>query len=127
KADPAGEKQVDRVPPERIPPAPPLKPADALKSFKLQPGFRIELVANEPLVHDPVAMAFDPGRDERLYAQPGWERGRGSRGQSRRARRHRRGRQDGQAHGISDWSGASEFCFAGARWRTDRRATVSVV
>lgn len=37
----------------------PLQPADALKSFKLHPDFRIELVASEPLVQDPVAMAFD--------------------------------------------------------------------
>jgi mono/diheme cytochrome c family protein len=43
-----------------IPPAPPLPPEQALKSFKVQPGFRIELVAAEPLVHDPIQIAFDP-------------------------------------------------------------------
>ncbi len=37
----------------------PLEPADALKSFKIHPGFHIELVAAEPLVFDPIAMAFD--------------------------------------------------------------------
>lgn len=37
----------------------PLTTAEALQSFKLHPDFRIELVASEPLVQDPVAMAFD--------------------------------------------------------------------
>ena len=61
-----GEPQTPRVPKELIPPAPPLPPAEALKSFKLQSGFRLELVASEPLVHDPVQIAFDP--DGRLWA-----------------------------------------------------------
>lgn len=37
----------------------PLEPEEALGSFEVHPDFRIELVAAEPLVHDPVAMAFD--------------------------------------------------------------------
>ncbi len=40
-------------------PLPPLAPADALKTFRIAPGFRLELVAAEPLVEAPVAMAFD--------------------------------------------------------------------
>lgn len=40
-------------------PAPPLAPADALKSFRLEPGLRLDLVAAEPTVVDPVALAFD--------------------------------------------------------------------
>ncbi|MDB6123971.1 MAG: dehydrogenase [Pedosphaera sp.] len=56
--DRAGE--VQKQPSFQVPPAPVLKPEEALKSFKLAPGFRIELVASEPLVHDPVAIAFDP-------------------------------------------------------------------
>src|SRR5688572_4488596 len=43
-----------------IPPAPVLAPDAALRSFSLPPNFRIELVAAEPLVHDPVMIAFDP-------------------------------------------------------------------
>ncbi len=57
------KKGEDQTPPTRhftTPPAPPLTPEQALKSFKVAPGFRIELVASEPLVHTPVAMAFDP-------------------------------------------------------------------
>lgn len=41
------------------PPAPALTPAQALNGFALAPGFAIELVAAEPLVVDPVAMAWD--------------------------------------------------------------------
>lgn len=37
----------------------PLSPDDALKAFELPPGFRIELVAAEPLVFDPVAISYD--------------------------------------------------------------------
>ena len=40
-------------------PLPPLPPADALKTFRVAPGFRLELVAAEPLVESPVALAFD--------------------------------------------------------------------
>jgi mono/diheme cytochrome c family protein/glucose/arabinose dehydrogenase len=57
--DKAGEVQKLLVPKELIPPAPVLTPEQALKAFKLEPGFRIEVVAAEPLVHDPVAMSFD--------------------------------------------------------------------
>ncbi len=65
QGDKGGETQTPRVPRELIPPAPPLPPEQALKSFKIQAGFRIELVAAEPLVHDPIQIAFDP--DGRLW------------------------------------------------------------
>ncbi len=42
-----------------VPAAPVLTPAEAVQSFVLPPHFRIELVAAEPLVQDPVMMAFD--------------------------------------------------------------------
>ena len=38
----------------------PLSPADALKAFEVAPGLRVELVAAEPLVASPCAIAFDP-------------------------------------------------------------------
>ncbi len=65
QGDKAGENQKPLVPRDQIPRAPVLPPAEALKTFKLAPGFRIELVASEPLVHDPVQIAFDP--DGRLW------------------------------------------------------------
>ena len=37
----------------------PLKPDEAPKSFRLLPGLRLELVASEPMVVSPVAVAFD--------------------------------------------------------------------
>ena len=58
--DHAGEIQTNVVPNELIPPSPVVPPAETIKNFKLVPGFKIELVASEPLVHDPIAMTFDP-------------------------------------------------------------------
>ena len=50
----------------KVPPAPALTPAESLKSFQVAPGFRIECVAAEPLVVDPVFFEFDP--DGRIWA-----------------------------------------------------------
>jgi mono/diheme cytochrome c family protein/glucose/arabinose dehydrogenase len=47
------------------PPAPALSSQDALKTFKLPPGFKPELAAAEPLVEIPVAIAWDA--DGRLW------------------------------------------------------------
>ncbi|MDE2922315.1 MAG: c-type cytochrome [Acidobacteriota bacterium] len=44
-----------------VPEAPPLAPEEAMATLRVAPGFRIELVAAEPLVEDPVAMAWDEG------------------------------------------------------------------
>ncbi|MGV3517998.1 PVC-type heme-binding CxxCH protein [Luteitalea sp.] len=38
---------------------PALSPTEALASFVLEPGYRLDQVAAEPLVQDPVAIAFD--------------------------------------------------------------------
>lgn len=46
-----------------------LSPEEALTKFQLEPGLRIELVAAEPLISDPVAFAFDGPR--RLYVVEG--------------------------------------------------------
>src|SRR5262249_6955153 len=40
-------------------PGPPLSPADAIKKMKVPDGFRVELVAAEPDIVNPVAMTFD--------------------------------------------------------------------
>ncbi len=42
-----------------VPESPPLAPEDALATLRTAPGFRVELVAAEPLVEDPVAMTWD--------------------------------------------------------------------
>ena len=50
---------------DRMPRIPPKSPADSLKEFHVVPGFRVEQVAAEPLVRDPVGLAFD--EDNRLF------------------------------------------------------------
>src|SRR5713101_1662142 len=47
------------------PPGGPLSPREELATFRVPKGFRVELVASEPDVVDPVAMAFD--EDGRLF------------------------------------------------------------
>lgn len=37
----------------------PMTPAESLKAFDVAPGFKVELVASEPLIRSPVAMDFD--------------------------------------------------------------------
>src|SRR5215469_12761961 len=37
----------------------PLPPKESLKHFRLPPGLKMELVASEPQIESPVAMAFD--------------------------------------------------------------------
>ena len=56
------------------PPSPVLAPEDALASFVLPPGFRIELVAGEPLVMDPVVVSFDPKGRLWVVEMPGYNR-----------------------------------------------------
>ncbi len=55
-AIPAAELTVDSRDMPRIPAT---EPADVLKTFKVKPGFKLELVAHEPLVIDPITMCFD--------------------------------------------------------------------
>ncbi len=50
---------------DELPRIPPHEPAAALSTFKTLPGFRIEQVAAEPLVHSPVALSFD--ENGRMY------------------------------------------------------------
>lgn len=60
QGDKQGEAQHSRIPKEKIPPSPPLSPDDALKQFKIKPGYKIELVASEPLIQVPTILQFDP-------------------------------------------------------------------
>ncbi len=49
-----------RIPRQQTqPPGPPLSPTEALQKMKVPEGFRVELVAAEPDLINPVAMAFD--------------------------------------------------------------------
>ena len=57
--DRKGEVQADLPEGLVVPAAPALTPQEQLSTFTLAPGFRVELVAAEPLVNDPVAAEFD--------------------------------------------------------------------
>src|SRR5262249_13209606 len=57
-----GQPEVD---PKELPRIAPVSAQDAPKTFRLRKGFRLEQVAAEPLVVDPIAMSFD--EDGRLY------------------------------------------------------------
>ena len=46
--------------------SPPLPPDAAMKTFSMPPGYRLELVASEPLIQDPILIDFDA--DGRLWA-----------------------------------------------------------
>src|SRR5687767_4533899 len=52
----------------------PLSPKEALETFHLAPGYRVELVANEPLVQDPVAIDWDPNGRLWVVEMPGYMR-----------------------------------------------------
>lgn len=97
------------VDPAEVPKLPPREPAEALKTFQIRSGFTIELAAAEPLVIDPVAMAYD--EDGRLYVVE-------MRGYSER-------REDrlGRVRRLTDTDGDGRFdqstIFAdGLRWAT---------
>jgi mono/diheme cytochrome c family protein/glucose/arabinose dehydrogenase len=53
--------EVQKVSPE----SPALSPADAVKTFYMPPGYRVELVASEPLIQDPIVMDWD--REGRIW------------------------------------------------------------
>ena len=53
------EPEVDA---KELPRIPPTEASDALEGFAIVPGYKLELVASEPMVVDPIAMAFDEAR-----------------------------------------------------------------
>jgi mono/diheme cytochrome c family protein/glucose/arabinose dehydrogenase len=63
--DVQGEDQPDLPADLVIPPAPALSAEEEAATFRVAEGLRVELVASEPLVHDPVAITFDG--DGRLW------------------------------------------------------------
>jgi glucose/arabinose dehydrogenase len=43
----------------QLPPVAYLSPEESLKSFNLPPGYHLEIVATEPMIKEPVAIAWD--------------------------------------------------------------------
>src|ERR1700677_5074159 len=60
-----GKDRLDKDYAAELPRIPPTEPKDALKTFKLAPGFKLELAAAEPMIRSPVAVDFD--EDGRMY------------------------------------------------------------
>ena len=59
RGDKPGEAQPELPSSIKIPPAPVIPPERALETLRLVPGFTLELIASEPLVVDPIQIAFD--------------------------------------------------------------------
>ena len=53
------EDSLDRDYSAELPRFEALSPGEALSSFEVQPGFKVDQVAAEPLVSDPIALSFD--------------------------------------------------------------------
>lgn len=53
----AGQDFIPRK--QTAPPGPPKSPAEAIAAMQVPEGFQVELVASEPSIQNPVAMAFD--------------------------------------------------------------------
>lgn len=60
RSDKAGTVQREVVPRDQIPPATARTPAEELATFRVAPGFRVELVAADPMLEEPIVMQFDP-------------------------------------------------------------------
>jgi mono/diheme cytochrome c family protein/glucose/arabinose dehydrogenase len=52
--------------------SPALSPVEELRTFHVAPGYRVELVAAEPLVQDPVALDWDPQGRLWIVEMPGF-------------------------------------------------------
>lgn len=59
RGDKDGEVQAGPPASMKIPPALPLIVEEAVESFRLQPGFEIQVVASEPMIEAPVEIEFD--------------------------------------------------------------------
>lgn len=53
-------EEVPERPSEKLERFEPLSPAEAIESMEVAAGYRVELVAAEPLVVDPISVCFDP-------------------------------------------------------------------
>src|ERR1700741_4969710 len=56
---PVSEQDFTRKVVDTNPSVTPLSPQASIKKIQLPPGYSVELVASEPMVQEPVAMAWD--------------------------------------------------------------------
>ncbi|MBL9211761.1 MAG: c-type cytochrome [Opitutaceae bacterium] len=70
--DRADLDRSDPPPTWQIPAAPVLSAEESMRRFDLPPGFRVEVVAAEPLVQDPVSVTFDERGRAWVIEWPGY-------------------------------------------------------
>ena len=70
--DRADLDRSDSPPTWQIPAAPVLSAEESMRRFDLPPGFRVEVVAAEPLVQDPVSVTFDERGRAWVIEWPGY-------------------------------------------------------
>jgi mono/diheme cytochrome c family protein/glucose/arabinose dehydrogenase len=67
---------ADQWPPTSLrplaPDAPVLTPEEEMKTFVMPPGYRVELVASEPMIQDPVVIDWDPNGRLWVVEMPGY-------------------------------------------------------
>lgn len=56
---PSIDQQFERAVVDTNPPVMPLSPEESISKIQLPPGYRVELVATEPMVQEPVALCWD--------------------------------------------------------------------
>src|SRR5436309_1352249 len=66
---------VPAAQPPGVKPTGPLSPREEMTTFRVPKGFKVELVASEPQVIDPVAMAFDEQGRIFVAEMPGYPNG----------------------------------------------------
>ena len=116
-----------------VPPAPALDPVAALKTFRLAPGYRIELVAAEPMVQQPDLLRLRSRRPHLGGRIPGLHaRSAGSwRGRSdlprRRARRYGCRRPRRPIDGLPRWPGHAAIARVRQRRSARRRTAAPLV
>lgn len=64
-----GQQFIPRT--QKVPPGPAISPKEAIEKMQVPEGFRVELVAAEPSIQNPVAMAFDDAG--RIYVTESFE------------------------------------------------------
>src|SRR5690606_4472949 len=55
----SNEDGFKRIVVDTDPPVEPLSPEESMKKVQLPPGYHLELVASEPMIQEPVALAWD--------------------------------------------------------------------
>ncbi len=80
------EKRVDELLRETQAEGKPLSAADALRSIQVPEGFKVELIASEPMVRDPINVAFSPDGSAWVVEMADYPLGSGEGGRVKRLR-----------------------------------------